>query len=158
MSNKKKSAADTAISTAEENKIISMPIIDQACEKIKTSAKAKLNNKAKAIESATAAALKLFCKQSEEFARAIVESDKTFEDCLNEIVKGVGSSISDFDIYSKAVEFYFPGAKIEFKMLIHMSEYEMDESNEDLQPAAALQSTIKPAANISLSLDSLLDW
>lgn len=61
MSNKKKSAADTAISTAEENKIISIPIIDQACKKIKTSAKAKLCNKAEAIESATAAALKLFC-------------------------------------------------------------------------------------------------
>lgn len=158
MSNKKKSADSTAIPSAEENKIISMPIIDQACKKIKTSAKAKLNSKAKAVESATAAALKLFCKQSEEFARAIVESDKTFEDCLNKIVKGVGSSISDFDVYSKAVEFYFPGAKVEFRMLIHMSEYEMDESNEDLQPAAAVQSNSKPSESISLSLDSLLDW
>lgn len=150
MPDTKKSAGGTAIPSAEQINNISYIIIAQAKEKIKTSTGAKLNNKAKAIESATATALKQFCDQSEEFARAIAESDKTFDGCLREIVKGVGSSISDFDLYTKAVQFYFPGAVVEFKMLIHMSEYELDKQ-EQTAPE-------KPKDNISLSLDSLLDW
>lgn len=150
MPDTKKSAGGTAIPSAEQINNISYIIIAQAKEKIKTSTGAKLNNKAKAIESATATALKQFCDQSEEFARAIAESDKTFDGCLSEIVKGVGSSISDFDLYTKAVQFYFPGAVVEFKMLIHMSEYELDKQ-EQTAPE-------KPKDNISLSLDSLLDW
>lgn len=150
MSYNKKSAGGTAIPSAEKNKKnISISIIEQAKEKIKTSG-ANLNQKARAIEIATAKTLKQFCDQSEEFSRAIVESDKTFDGCLREIVKGVGSSISDFDLYTKAVQFYFPGAVVEFKMLIHMSEYELDKQ-EQTAPE-------KPKDNISLSLDSLLDW
>lgn len=153
---KNKSAGGTAIPSAEKQNS-SLSIIDQAEKKINTSNK-KLNAKAKAISEPTASALKLFCLQSEEFARAIVESDKSFDDCLESIVKDVGASISDFDVYSKAVEFYFPGAKIEFKMIIRMSEYEMEDPEEAPQAEAAVQHAAKPTENISLSLDSLLDW
>lgn len=150
MSYNKISAGGTAIPSAEKNKKnISISIIEQAKEKIKTSG-ANLNQKARAIEIATAKTLKQFCDQSEEFSRAIVESDKTFDGCLREIVKGVGSSISDFDLYTKAVQYYFPGAVVEYKMLIRMSEYETEEP-----PAPAPE---KPNDTISLSLDSLLDW
>ena len=150
MPDTKKSADGAATLSAESMDKISPTIIQQAKEKIKTSTEAKLNSKAKAIEIATATALKQFCDQSEEFARAVIESDKTFDGCLREIVKGVGSSISDFDLYTKAVQFYFPCAVVEFKMLIHMSEYELDKQ-EQTAPE-------KPKDNISLSLDSLLDW
>lgn len=149
MPDTKKSAGGAATPSAESMDKISPTIIQQAKEKIKTSG-AKLGQKERAIEKATAEALKQFCDQSEEFARAIAESDKTFDGCLREIVKGVGSSISDFDVFSKAVQFYFPGAVVEFKMLIRMSEYETEEP-----PAPAPE---KPKDTISLSLDSLLDW
>lgn len=62
----------------------------------------------------------------------------------------MGSSISDFDLYTKAVQYYFPSAVVEYKMLIRMSEYETEEP-----PAPAPE---KPNDTISLSLDSLLDW
>ncbi len=153
----KKSAGGAATPSAESMDKISPTIIQQAKEKIKTPTEAKLNNKAKAIEIATATALKQFCDQSEEFARAVIESDKTFDGCLSEIVKGVGSSISDFDVFTKAVQYYFPGAVVEFKMLIHMSEYEIEEQ-EHSSPAPQFAEPPKTKQNISLSLDSLLDW
>ncbi len=42
-----------------------------------------------------------FCKQEDEFAQAIVQSDKTLEDCLNTVVKDVKGSISDIDAYTR---------------------------------------------------------
>ena len=149
MPDTKKSAGGAATPSAESMDKISPTIIQQAKEKIKTSG-AKLGQKERAIEKATAEALKQFCDQSEEFARAVIESDKTFDGCLSRIVKGVGSSISDFDVFTKAVQYYFPGAVVEYKMLIRMSEYETEEP-----PAPAPE---KPNDTISLSLDSLLDW
>lgn len=142
MSNNKKSAGGTAIPSADKGNISSF-IIRQAQEKIKISDEKKLGRYEKAVNSAVADALREFCGQSEEFARAIVESDKTYADCLTAICKGLGSSISDFDLYTKAVQFWFSGAVVEYKMTIRMSEYELEE---------------EPKTDISLSLDSLLDW
>lgn len=141
MSDIKKSAGGAATPSADKGNISSF-IIRQAQEKIKISDEKKLGRYEKAVNSAVADALREFCGQSEEFARAIVESDKTYADCLTAICKGLGSSISDFDLYTKAVQFWFPGAIIEYKMTIRMSEYELEE----------------PKTDISLSLDSLLDW
>lgn len=141
MSNNKKSAGGTAIPSAEKENISSF-IIRQAQEKIKISDEKKLGRYEKAVNSAVADALREFCGQSEEFARAVVENDKTYQDCLTAICKGLGQSISDFDLYTKAVQFWFPGAIVEYKMTIRMSEYELEE----------------PKTDISLSLDSLLDW
>lgn len=147
MSNTKKSAGGTAIPSADKENISSF-IIRQAQEKIKTSDEKKLGRYEKAVNPAVANALREFCGQSEEFARAIVESDKTYDDCLTAICKGLGSSISDFDLYTKAVQFWFPGAIVEYKMTIRMSEYEVEK-----------EATPEPKQqDISLSLDSLLDW
>lgn len=142
MSNNKKSANGAATPSADKGNISSF-IIRQAQEKIKISDEKKLGRYEKAVNSAVADALREFCGQSEEFARAVVESDKTYQDCLTAICKGLGQSISDFDLYTKAVQFWFPGAVIEYKMTIRMSEYELEE---------------EPKTDISLSLDSLLDW
>lgn len=142
MSDIKKSAGGTAIPSADKENISSF-IIRQAQEKIKISDEKKLGRYEKAVNSAVADALREFCGQSEEFARAVVESDKTYNDCLTAICKGLGQSISDFDLYTKAVQFWFPSAVIEYKMTIRMSEYELEE---------------EPKTDISLSLDSLLDW
>lgn len=147
MKDKKITALETAISGAEAKDIIniSTDIISSAQAKIKSYDAKKIKGQvAKAIAKPTAKALCTFCKQSEEFARAVIDNDKGFEVCLAEISKGIGSSVSDIDVYQKAVEFYFPGAKVEFRMLIHMSEYETDKP--------------EPKQAVSLSLDSLLDW
>ena len=142
MSDIKKSAGGAATPSAGKENISSF-IIRQAQEKIKTSGGKKLGRYENAVNSAVANALCEFCSQSEEFARAIIESDKTYDECLTAICKGLGQSISDFDLYTKAVQFWFPGAVVEYKMTIRMSEYEVEEEQHE---------------DISLSLDSLLDW
>ncbi len=143
---KNKMTANGAATPSAEKENISSSIIRQAQEKIKTSGGKKLGRYENAVNSAVANALCEFCSQSEEFSRAIIESDKTYDECLTAICKGLGQSISDFDLYTRAVQFWFPGAVIEYKMTIRMSEYEMEEQ---AQPEKK---------EISLSLDSLLDW
>ena len=144
---KEKSAVGTAIPATEiENK--SDYIINQAIEKINPKSIKNANNYIKVVAKPVAQALHGFCRQSEEFARAIVETDRTFQECLETIMKEVRDALSDIDTYQRAVEFYFPGAKVEFKMTIRMSEWETEEPEPE-----------KPAKkNIDLSLDSLLDW
>lgn len=54
-----------------------------------------------AIAPATAAALSSFCEQEPEFEQAIEQSGKTFQECLDEVAKGVSGSISlanDYDV------------------------------------------------------------
>lgn len=76
--------------------------------------------KAKAVKDAVADALIDFCKQDDEFAQAIVQSDKTLSDCCNDAVKGTGNSASDIEIFQKAAKFYFQTAKIHFTMTIDL--------------------------------------
>ena len=61
-----------------------------------------------------------FCRQDEEFAQAIVQSDKTLGDCLREVMGGVGNAISDIETYRSAVQFYFPGSDIRMTMTIDL--------------------------------------
>lgn len=88
----------------------------------------------------TAEALKLFCDQSKEFSQAIEQTDKTFQECLDSIAKGINKNggVSDFDVFKSAAEFYFKGAVIHFEMRIDLGE--------------------EPESNVALSLDSLLDF
>lgn len=105
------------------------------------------NRYANAIAESTANALKDFCIQEPEFYQAVENSSKTFDECLEEIVKGIGSSISDLEVYRKAVQYYFPTADIHFKM-------EIDTCG-NIEGAAKEQ---HDAAPIKVSLDSLLDF
>lgn len=89
-------------------------------EKLKKEAAEIKGSKERVVQSAVTAALISFCKQENEFAQAILESKKSFKDCLAAVVKGVGSGISDLEAYRRAVQFYFPGADIEFKMTIDL--------------------------------------
>lgn len=143
--NKEKSPVGIGVPTRESEKI-STEIINHAIEKINPKSVKKSNRYMEVVAEPVAKALHGFCRQSEEFARAITETDRTFQECLETITKGIGQSISDVDIYQRAVGYYFPGAKIEFKMTIRMSEYEMPEP------------VHQPKKKIDLSLDSLIDW
>ena len=73
---------------------------------------------ARAIAKPTADALTEFCRQEPEFEQAIEQSGKSFDDCLTAITKGIGQSISDLEIYTRAVKFYFPVAAVRFHMTI----------------------------------------
>ena len=114
--------------------------IKKISERLNEQSKAVKGNKETAMQSAVKSALLIFCEQNAEFAQAILQSDKAFADCMKAVANGVGNSISDLDAYRKAVQFYFPGADIKFKMQINLcasvggddSDLSMDVSLEDL--------------------------
>lgn len=91
----------------------------QAVEKLKKEKAAVKGQKETVMAGAVLAALQDFCVQEEEFAQAIVQGG-SFADCMKEVAKGVGNSISDVDAYKKAVQFYFPGAKIKMQLSIDL--------------------------------------
>lgn len=104
-------------------------------------------NYQQAIAEGVAGALKIFCGQSREFKQAVEQSDKTFKDCLDSIagkIKGK-KSVSDFDVYKAAADFYFQGAKIHFDMRIDLEE-DAEEPQEQAENS------------ICISLDDLLDF
>ena len=144
---KEKSAVGMGVPATEIEKNYT-EIINQAIEKINPKSIKNANNYIKVVAKPVAKALHGFCRQSEEFARAVTETDKTFQECLETITRNIGQALSDIETYQRAVEYYFPGAKVEFKMTIRMSEWETEEPEPE-----------KPAKkDIDLSLDSLLDW
>lgn len=94
---------------------------DLAIQKIKEELKtASGDNKVNAVKKPVADALTDFCRQDNEFAQAVLQSDKTLGDCCKEIMSKVGSSISDLEVYRSAVQFYFPGADIRMEMTIDL--------------------------------------
>lgn len=99
-----------------------------------------------------ASALQEFCDQEPEFEQAIMQSGKTFADCLHSICKGIGQSISDLDIYTRAVKFYFPVAAVRFHMTI-----ELCGDNGAANPPITMTKQDKPEP-MKLSLDALLDF
>lgn len=84
----------------------------------------KLSQKAGAIKVATFDAVMSFIEQDDEFAQAVYQSDKTFGDCLEHCVDKCGNSISDITVFERAVDFYFPGAKIRFQMEVQVNPFE----------------------------------
>ncbi len=94
---------------------------EKAVEKIKENkTRRPSENKAGAVFEAVADAMAEFCSQDEEFAQAICQSDKTLAECCTEIMTGVGSSISDLEVYKRAVNFYFTGATVKFSMTVEL--------------------------------------
>lgn len=91
----------------------------RAVEKLESERKAVSGQKETVMADAVMAAIKDFCVQDEEFAQAIVQGG-TFADCMKAVAKGVGNSISDLDAYKKAVQFYFPGAKVTMQLTIDL--------------------------------------
>lgn len=102
----------------------------------------------RAVAADTAKALTLFCSQEPEFEQAIEQSDKTFQECLDSVTKGIKQSCSDFEVYSRAVEFYFSTAEVHFNMQIDL----IGDSKQDDPPISMTKSSL------SISLDSLLDF
>ena len=82
--------------------------------------KFKGGQKESAVKKALYDALADFCRQDDEFAQAIVQSDKSLSDCAAAVMKGVGNSISDLEVYRRAVQFYFLGAEVRMTMTIDL--------------------------------------
>lgn len=91
----------------------------QAHKKLSEESKAVSGQKEKAMSSAVLAVIKDFCTQDAEFAQAVVQGG-SFADCMKAVAKDVCNSISDLDAYRKAVQFYFPGAKVQMQMTIDL--------------------------------------
>ena len=87
-----------------------------AAEKLKTEA-ANYNSHYD-VRDGVLSALTLFCKQSEDFAKVIYESDKKFSACMDIVLHKHGSCLSDIEAYRRAVGFYFEKADVEFEMKI----------------------------------------
>ena len=98
----------------------------------------------KYVAGAVTDALKGFCEQDEEFAQAIVQSDKSLNECIDKVLKGHGNCISDLEVYRRAVEFYFPGATVSMTLKIHVNPYDVKEEES------------KPSSVIELDLDDLI--
>lgn len=93
----------------------------EAIDKIRKEQKEakSLDRKAQAMAGAVADKLCDFCQQDIEFSEAVVQGG-SFTECMAAVVKGVGSSISDIEAYTKAVRFYFPGSRINVTMSIDL--------------------------------------
>ena len=70
-----------------------------------------------AVKKAVCDTLIGFCDQSEAFSEAVCAGG-SLADCCAAVVKGVGSSISDLEVYRRAVKFYMPDADVVFEMRI----------------------------------------
>ena len=116
-------------------------------------------NYQKAVARETAKALISFCEQEQEFEQAIEQSGKTFQQCLDSACKGIGKSISDLEMFSKAVKFYFSIAKVHFEMRIDLSGdngYEAPPiTKTDSKP---IEDKPKEKSGLTVSLDDLLDF
>lgn len=89
-----------------------------ACEKIKSGKKDVKGQKERAVADAVIEALCGFCAQSAVFAEAVNGTGKCLAECLAEIMRGVGTSISDIEVYRRAVAFWMPGAEIAVTMVV----------------------------------------
>ncbi len=98
-----------------------MSFLEEAREKLRKELPGITGNKEGAIKQAAMDALVNFAGQDEEFAQAIVQGGK-FSDCMKAVCKGIGTSISDLEVYSRAAAFYFPGCKVRFEMHLDLVE------------------------------------
>lgn len=112
------------------------------------------SQRAQAIVSAVYNALDVFCGQEPEFEQAVEQSGKTLREVCEACVKGVGTSISDLEVYRRAVAEYFPGAQVECVMTIRMSEHETNPSRDPETPKS--QTSGKSADVLSLDLFDLM--
>lgn len=169
MSKKEKTAGSGHSTTAKDKSskaIIAEPIdivnmseaqiIQAAIDRLQKEDKAaKYDRYGQAMHKAVVEALSAFCRQNVEFSQAICQTDKTIEDCMKAVSKGIKSSISDLEAYTRAVQFYFTGATVSFRMLIDVGDGVLNEVAAETQQKA--ESAAKPQ-HIAIDLESLLDW
>ena len=104
-------------------------IISSAIEKIKAEFKAFTGgSKEKAVSSYVSRIIQDFCSQDVRFAEVVLKFKRTLSDCCKDVMHGVGSHISDIDVYRGAVKFYFPNAEVSMNMTIEITGDAPEES------------------------------
>ena len=93
-----------------------------AVRKLKEENVKQLRNKRDFIVPFLRTALSSFAEQSEDFAAAVMAADKSLEGCVNalKVPQGDRVSLSDFDVYRMAAQYFFPDAVIEHRMEIKL--------------------------------------
>lgn len=125
---------------------------EQAKLKIAEGKAAVKGRKEGIMKNAIGDALRNFAEQDNEFARAICEGG-AFADCMADVAKGVGDSISDIDAICKAVNFYFKGAKVNLKMTISVNPHEAPAPEPASTPTQGAE--VEKRSILELSLDDL---
>lgn len=152
-----------------ENYDTAVRLIDEGVKQIKPASRV-----ADVIRQPVADALKQFVRDP-EFADAVVaKGENGFSECLTEIVKGVGASLSDIETYRRAANFFFPGCGVSFRMEIDLTAAANGRKEilpggktvgeVEVLPDADFQPAEKPADDtptepkkISIDLDDLFD-
>ena len=131
--------------------------VSKAVEKIEGGLPFVKGKKEGVVARPVADALISFCRQQEEFAQAVVQSEKTFADCVAYVIKGCGNALSDIEAYRKAVGFWFPGAVVDMVLTIRMSEFE-EPAKEAVPevPAKPEKAKSQTTGNLEFSLFDLL--
>ena len=80
-----------------------------------------------AVSKFVASTIAHFCEQSEKFASVVAKTPRTLSDCCAEILADTGYSVSDIDVYRKAVKHYFPDSEVKMTMEIVTGEIPSDE-------------------------------
>lgn len=125
----------------------------EALDKLGKDAVGKISGQKKTVMAKPVAeALKSFCRQSDDFARAVAQGG-TFDKCMEAVAKNVGSAISDLDAYKRAVEFYLPGASIRMTMTIDLAG---DCTAPDEKAAPTLRVVKPERASLVLNLEDFL--
>lgn len=114
---------------------INSDVVQAAVKKITDGTKEVKGSKEGAVKSAVCDALVSFCDQSEDFARAVVDTGKCMAECLTEIMKDVGSSISDVEVYRRAVAFWMEGAEVRAEIRIVLPDAKSPDVREDAPTA-----------------------
>ena len=131
--------------------------VAKAVEKIEGGVSSVKDRYGKVVARPVADALISFCRQQEEFAQAVVQSEKTFADCVAHVVAGCGNALSDIEAYRKAVGFWFPGAVVDMVLTIRMSEFEEPEKEAVPEvPAKPEKAKSQTTGNLEFSLFDLL--
>lgn len=128
---------------------MSMNAIEKLDAELKKPAK-NISRHAKAVIQSVHDALCTFCQQHPEFAQAVEQTDKTLTECCEHCMKGVGASISDLEVYRRAVGFYFTGAKVSFVMQVTLPG--------DSVPDEAVPEQAAFEQPMMIALDDLLDF
>lgn len=127
-------------------------MLNKALKKLEIGLKdSKLSRHGKAVSGHVTEALKEFCRQNGEFARAVAQSDKTVVECIEATVKDAGAYLSDIEVYSRAAGFWFKGASVKFTMTIDLGDEGFSNA-----PAENTAPEVTPKKGLSLSLDELL--
>jgi len=97
-----------------------MTITQQAIDKLNEGMNEKITDRyGNVIKTYVHNALTGFCRQNEAFAQAVLNGG-SLPECIKHCVQGLheNTGISDVDIYRRAVQFYFPGAQVDFHISI----------------------------------------